>query len=336
MDLRVLAVRPGPQFSVQDVHNGWVRALQRLGVTTVDFPYDTHLNFIEQSTAGAGLAAHEKIRMASKSIEAALYEVWPHVVLVTMGKFIPPELYLLMRERRHKVVLLLTESPYEDAEQVNMAAYADVVLVNDPANLEQFRQINPNTFYQPHGYDPHVHTPGPADPDLSCDLTFVGSGFPSRARFLQAALRGGWNVKLAGNWLDSADTPLADLVVHPLAHCCDNTDAVRLYRSAKASLNLYRKETTVRSTAAGWAAGPREVEMAACGLFFLREPRGEGDDLWPMLPTFDGPDDFADQLGWWLRHPDLRADAARKAREASASRTFDNHAAALLRRLYGG
>lgn len=76
--------------------------------------------------------------------------------------------------------------------------------------------------------------------------------------------------------------------------------------------------------------------MAACGTFFLRESRGEGDDLWPMLPTFDGPEDFADQLGWWLRHEDLRVKAAREAREATASRTFDNHAADLLRRLYGG
>ena len=39
------------------------------------------------------------------------------------------------------------------------------------------------------------------------------------------------------------------------------------------------------------AMGPREIEMAACRLFFLRDPRPECDEVFPMLPAFDGPED---------------------------------------------
>jgi hypothetical protein len=73
--------------------------------------------------------------------------------------------------------------------------------------------------------------------------------------------------------------------------------------------------------------------MAAVGAFFLRDPRPEGDALFPMLPTFTTPGEAADQLRWYLAHPDARETAAAKAREAVADRTFDSNAARLLRLL---
>ena len=82
---------------------------------------------------------------------------------------------------------------------------------------------------------------------------------------------------------------------------------------------------------AGWAMGPREVEAAACGGFFLRDPRGEGDEVLSMLPTFTSPAEASDLLRYYLARPDERTDLALKAREAVAGRTFDAHAANLLR-----
>ena len=38
------------------------------------------------------------------------------------------------------------------------------------------------------------------------------------------------------------------------------------------------------------------MELAATGTYFLREPRGEGDEILHMLPTFDGPAEFEDKL----------------------------------------
>jgi len=84
---------------------------------------------------------------------------------------------------------------------------------------------------------------------------------------------------------------------------------------------------------AGWACGPREVEMAACGTFFLREPRGEGDEVLDMLPTFSSPAEASELVRHWLARPDERQALADKARAAVADRTFDHHEAVLLRLL---
>jgi hypothetical protein len=73
--------------------------------------------------------------------------------------------------------------------------------------------------------------------------------------------------------------------------------------------------------------------MAACGLFFLRDPRPEGDELFPMLPAFAGPGDASEKLRWWLKHDQEREAAAEKARLAVADRTFENNAKRFLKLL---
>jgi spore maturation protein CgeB len=111
----------------------------------------------------------------------------------------------------------------------------------------------------------------------------------------------------------------------------DNTVTADLYRSAKVSANIYRKEHSDDATADGWAMGPREVELAACGTFFMRESRPEGDALFPHHPIFGSPAEFGDLLRWWLARPELRESAASAAQAAIADRTFSNSAARLLR-----
>ena len=76
--------------------------------------------------------------------------------------------------------------------------------------------------------------------------------------------------------------------------------------------------------------GPREVEMAACGLWFARDPRPESDDLFPMLPAFTSPAEAGELIHWGLRHPAAREKAAAAAREAVAGRTFEANARKLL------
>src|SRR5690606_22216347 len=177
-----------------------------------------------------------------------------------------------------------------------------------------------------HAYRPAVHHPGQPVPDLVCDLAFVGTAFPSRIAFFEAMQLDGLDVLLGGSWQKLPDeSPLRKHVGHDIRSCMDNIEAADLYRSARAGINLYRREAQRPALAAGWAMGPREVEMAACGLFFLREPRGEGDALLRMLPRFTQPDEASERLRWWLAHERLREDAAEAARLAVVDRTFAEH-----------
>lgn len=334
-------VQPGVAFSVADVHRGWAKAFRQLGHTVVDFNFNDRLAFYQavclkdQSTGEYGKALDPvgAALIAAKGIEIAAFEVWPDLVMVTSGFYVPPDLYQILRARGMKVVLHYLEAPYEDNKAFEQVPLVDAVIINDPTNLDQFRALNPNTWYIPHAYDPDLHRPGPARPEATSDFCFVGTGFPSRIDFFEQVDWDGIDVALAGNWRGlTVDSPLRKHVAHDIEAGCDNIDAVDLYRSTKISANLYRKEAYPDS-AAGWAMGPREVELAATGTFFLREPRGEGDELLPMLPIFDGPEQFESLLRYYLARPDRCADLAAQARQAVAGRIFIANASEFLRLL---
>jgi spore maturation protein CgeB len=326
-----------------DMHNGWAEALRGLGEQVMAYSLDKRLTFFESALVETGVYDDEgrpQIRKAVSHDEAltaaadgllgAAYRWWPDVVLCTSAFFTPPWVLEIMRSRRHRIVMLFSEAPYQDAMQLRMAEYADLSLVNDPATLDAYRKIGP-AEYMPHAFRPGVHHPGPAVPGLKSDLGFVGTGFPTRIKFFEAMDLAGVDVLFGGNWagLDGS-SPLLPYLIHGKDECMDNEHTADVYRSARAGINFYRRETDEGGTADGVAMGPREVEMAATGLWFLRDPRPEGDELFPMLPTFTSPAEASDQLRWGLAHPDECAAAAVKARVAVADRTFEAHARRLL------
>lgn len=340
--VKVLIVHPGIRYSVGDVYQGLAKGLRECGVEVGMFNLDDRITFYTQAwikdeesgTLTKALDEDAALTMAANGIEVALYEWWPDVVVVVSGFYIPPKLWAVLRQRPHHVVYWCTESPYEDDRQGRAARYADTVVLNDPTNLQQFiDEVNPNTHYFPHSYDPDVHRPGPAVPALRSDFAFVGTGFPSRIDWLERVDWTGVNVRIGGNWvaLDEDSLLLPFLFDSNPAACMDNLTTSCVYRSTKTSLNLYRKEHSDDATADGWAMGPREVELAACGTFFFRESRPEGDELFPTLPILDGPETFGDELRWWLAHDDEREAAATAARNAIVDRTFKSTAARLLR-----
>ena len=327
-----MVVRPGPHFSVQDVSRGWVSGLRKMGCHVLDFNFDDRLNFYSSARIPKdgqlvqAFGPTSAATLASKGVEAACFEYLPDVVVIVSGFFIPPAVYELMRLRGIKVVLIHTESPYEDDRQIPRANFADVNILNDPTNLHRFPA---GTMYLPHAYDPDLHYPRPPVPSAVSDFCFVGTGYKARTAFLEAVNWDGIDVAIGGNWQElTADSPLRKYLAHDIDECCPNEVTVDLYASTKASVNLYRQEAS--ESADGWAMGPREVELAACGTFFLRESRPESDAVLGVLPTFDSPEDFSEQLRWWLAHDTAREDAARSARLAVADRTFAANAARLL------
>jgi spore maturation protein CgeB len=232
-----------------------------------------------------------------------------------------------------QVVLLHSESPYQDDEQLERAAHADINLVNDPANLDAYRQLGP-AEYIPHAYRPHVHYPAPPGAAKQWDLSFIGTGFPSRIRFFEAMNLDGLDVHLAGPWLDlPEDSPLRDWTMTDDEACVDNDETAAIYRASRCGINVYRTEGEQQQAGRGWAMGPREVELAACGTWFCRDPRPEGDETFPMLPAFGSAEEAGDQIRWALAHPGAREKAAAQARQAIADRTFENNARRLLKLL---
>lgn len=334
--MRVLLIPPGPSFSVMDCHNGYAEAFRYLGLTTVELSYNDRLSFyaeagrIEKETGDFVRMVDELgvVRLAAKGIEAACFEFWPDVLWITSCFFIPMDTLDIIRSRGIKVVINHLESPYEDDRQAERAEHADLNLINDPTNIDKFPS---NTVYMPHAYRPSVHHPGPATPEWASEFVYVGTGFQSRIDFLEQVDFDGIDVALAGQWQQLADdSPLRKYVAHDLKECLDNDQTADFYRSSLVGANLYRVESERPGLEVGWSCGPREIELAACGLWFARQPRPESDELFPMLPTFDTPDELGDLIRWALNNPEARQQAALAAGAAVADRTFTHNASRVL------
>jgi hypothetical protein len=182
----------------------------------------------------------------------------------------------------------------------------------------------------PHAYRPDVHYPDPGAAKL-WDLAFIGTGFKSRLRFFEQMDLDGLDVRLDGPWMDVPDdSPLRQYADPAPDGCVGNEQTADIYRQSRAGLNFYRREGEDAHAGEGWACGPREIEMAACGLWFMRDPRPESDELFGMLPAFTDAAEASELLRWALAHPQDREEAAGKARAAIEGRTFANHARKLL------
>jgi hypothetical protein len=337
--MRALVVNPGPNFSVADVARGWARGLADLGVQVRTFELDKLLDYFAYAYTdrnGEIVKAHtetEAIQLAAGQIKAACYDWWPDLVIVVSGFFMYPQLVDIMRDRHRHVVLLCTESPYEDEAQLQKAAWYDGVILNDPTNLDAFAEVcDGPALYAPHAYDPAVHYRAPAK--RHADVSWIGTCYPSRAAFLEQVDWSGLDVSFGGNFKDAPES-LLRFVGHEPEECVDNDVTAEVYRGSLASFNIYRAETNgqLSDSADGWAMGPREVEMARCGLWFARQSRPESDEVFPMLPTFSDPQELGDQLRWAIANPEARMMAVERAFAAVEDRTFPNNARALLQAL---
>lgn len=338
-------VHPGPDFSVSDVFDGWVKAFRKQGHEV--FVYNTndrlkHFGgaYYKNPETGEFQRAMEDNAATVAAFEALghhLYTFWPDLVIFVSAFYVRQEMLQLIRARKHKLVIIHTESPYQDDEQLMRAQFANLNILNDPTNLDEYRCLS-KAEYIPHAYDPDRHFPG--SDSRYIDFSFVGSMFQSRIEFFERfidALGEDWlsdhDIALGGQCWSAErldDSPLLKYLGHPRAHAIDNEETANIYRRTKVGINVYRKEGESTHADEGWAMGPREVELAACGLPFLRDSRPESDELFPFLPAFESPEHAAYQLQVYMAYPNLVEELRGKALKAVEGRTFDNNAARLM------
>lgn len=298
--------------------------------------------------------------IVTRQIFEDAFAFWPDLILFVSGFFFGEDVLQVLRARGIKLACLHTESPYEDDRQMAIGQHMHMNLLNDPTRLKEWRDVSPAVHYMPHAYDPDLHYPqeqlrytvnakgdtAQASRQYEADFAFIGTGFKSRRDFfgrldLPSMHRDGLRLTIGGGgWGDAMDEPENAHVLDYLGHhpemCVDNDETANVYRSSKVSLNLYRREGEEGSDYKGWSMGPREVELAACETFFLRDSRPEGDELFSrLLPTFESPEEAAELIRYWTqpRNNDRRKRRAAGAREQIADRTFDNNAATFMQYL---
>jgi spore maturation protein CgeB len=289
--MRIAVVHPGVAFGTGDVAAGLTYGLKQLGVEV-------------------GLACVD--------------------VVIAVTAIRPPGFVDAILETGVPVTALFTESPYEQAAEVQMAGRVAGCWTHERTAVSTFRAVQPHVAYLPHAWHPLVHTatPQPGDDQLPAhDVVFVGAGVRERIAFFNAIDWTGIDLGLYGIWdglgLKDALTPCIKSE-GPVA----NTTAAALYRRARIGLNLYRRlpvlgpdRPTLRDLGqdvpANWvqaeSLNPRAYELAACGCFQLSDSRSEIPDVFGCLvPTFGTmAGSVGDEIRSWLRWVNLRGDADR-------------------------
>lgn len=270
------------------------------------------------------------------------------VILALSGEHLDVGTALALRAVARRSAVWVTEDPYTiDRRRGRWAEAFDVVLTNERACVDEY---GPGRgVYLPWCTDPDAFRPTGADPHLSCDVLFVGTGFPERVRLLNALvphLRG-LTVRLVGAFERWGARALLDPWLRERldAPVFDQEALARLYASAAVVLNVHRSGKPRdalpedRNTLGVPAQSPnnRVFDVAACGAFQLVDRRpalaGAFDEGREMV-TFSSAEDLATKLEWYLARPAQRQAIARAARaRVLAQHTYVHRLRTVLARL---
>lgn len=346
--MKILLVHPGADTSTSDVHDGLMAALRRSGVEVIEYALSRRINqvasWLEFNYAQAKERDPDIVKptfadtlylAAERSLPIALMAGvdW---VLVMSSMFYLKHWLVLLRRAGLPVGIVFSESPYDDAEQCQVAPYANVVWTNERLSVAPIGLVQPNTFYLPHAFDPDRHRVGQLEGDdavAAHDVVFVGTAFAERIELLEGVNWEGIDLGLYGNWETLPDG-------HPLHRYVrgaqiPNDTAAALYRRAKIGLNLYRKskgfEPNAERIDAAESLNPRALELAACGAFHLSDYRAEvGEVFGDLVPTFSDSAELERLIRSWLARPAERASLAAQLPSAVAARTFNGMAAQVI------
>jgi hypothetical protein len=241
--------------------------------------------------------------------------------------------------------MILTESPYEDERQAEVAQEVDVVWTNERTSVAALREANPNTFYLRHAYGPARHYPAAPDPDVpQLDVVFVGTLWQERIDLLSAVDWTGIKLGIYGSAdlfdlerFPNPDNARKKVILEPYLHVgfIDNERTTALYRSGKLGLNLHRTSVDLasgRHIAGAESMNPRCYEQAATGGALLcSDARAELlETFGEAAAVFDGPEQLEDLVRQLLYDDCARQERAEAMRTAIAPHTFAARAAQIV------
>jgi glycosyl transferase family 1 len=323
--MKLLIVHPGASTSTADVADGLYDGLASLGVDLVRYRLDQRISrshrWLHYNWRRTKKTHPELSRPTTADIffqagaDALIMALWHQVdcVVVVSAMFLHPDVLVLMRRAGVRVVVLFTESPYDQEKEIAVAKLVDGCWTNERSSVDGFSAVNMRSGYLPHGWHPDRHRPGPQPGDdamLAHEVVFVGTGFHERIAWLTAIDWTGIDLGLYGNWQHLGSR-------HPLRQFVregeiDNVKVAALYRRAKIGLNLYRTSVgwskQAPSIARAESLNPRAYELARCGAFTISTARAEVSEVFgDLVPTFETPAEASVLIRRWLNDPDGRA-----------------------------
>lgn len=350
--MRILTVDPGASYSTKDVSDGITTALEAQGHEIIRFRLDQRIaragswlfhNWRKQVKAGRDLTkptpADVQYQAGVDVLERSLRHM-PDWVLIFSAMYLHPDLIIMLHRAGQRVAVLLTESPYDDDRQARILPFVQQAWTNERASVPLLRAVNPNVDYLPHAIDPARHTPDLTVPfgTPHHDVVHVGTLFQERKELLEQVDWTGIDLGLYGTFdLLGPRHPLRRFIAGSVQ---DNARTAQLYRAAKIGLNINRRSMGFGRDAPrierAESLGPRVLEMAATGTFFLTDHRAEFDDLFPhgiRPPVYFSPSDLEGLIRYWVAHNAEREALAARLPDAVSDQTFAARARQIAERL---
>lgn len=339
--MTVLVISPGVSYSTADVDAGLRFGLEAQGVTVVRYRLTERIahsrRWLYQAWRAARRTRPDLVRptvgdvfyqAGIGAIVAALrHEV--DAVIVVSAMFLHPDIVILMRRAHLKVTVIFTESPYDLAQELKVAALVDGCWTTERTSVPAFQQVCPQSGYLPHGWHPDRHRAGRQPGDEAVprhDVVFVGSGFPERTAWLAAIDWTGIDLGLYGHWDLGTSHPLKPFV---RSSTIDNDHTAALYRRSTLALNLYREAPGAESL------NPRAYELAACGVCHISTARAEVDEVFgDLVPTVRGPGETERIIRRFLADAPHRAQVAASLPACVASASWQHRAAHVVADLH--
>lgn len=323
--MKILLAYPGPRHSTFDVAAGYERALRATGAEVEPYQYHSFIEYYEcanrvwnerrpEFAANPG----DDLYFASEHLVVKAVEFVPDVVLVIAGGALHRRAFDLLYRLRLPVVVLLTESPYQDTMQGNIIRHPAVVaaLTNERLSAAPLAETaGKPVAYLPHAYDPARHFPQAVGADYQTDVYFHGTLWPEREALFAGLDALPYRVKIGGGRLSD--------IANYGAQTLPNDELAQYYCGTRIALNHHRVHTAETPRPAE-SLGPRAYEIAACGAFQLCD--ATRPELFELLGgtvgTYRDAADLRDKITYWLRRDAERERMAANARAHVQACTF--------------
>ena len=251
--------------------------------------------------------------------------------------------------RPPKSATILTESPYKQEDELEIAWRTDCVFTNERTFLDLLKRVQPLSFYLRHAYYSGVHYH--ENRQQENEVYFCGSGHIQRLREISLIEWGNIDFKLRGMF-----PMLYELAPHLGIYyeegATPNRDVAEEYRKSKICLNIHRTngERTILKVKRDdyysfrhmqtlvnncYSVNNRTIEIAACGAFQLCDnTRPELTEIFGnSVATYSDADELRDKVEFYLEHDDIRNEMARKSLAAVQGNTYQNNAKKIMQTL---
>lgn len=332
--MRALICHPGASWATHDVYAAAVEGLRAAGVHLAEWRLDgrierwhgfLHYLWRRQKRVAPATGTRwpkptpaDTLHFATTGLVERALEKRCTDLIVVSAMFLPANKIELARRAGLRVWLLCTESPYDMADELRLAAQVDGVWTHERAMLEAFRAVNPCTAYLPHAWRPGVHDAPAVVGGPTCDVLFCGSLFEERIAFLEAIDWTGLDLALYGTTeLLPKRSPLRQYVRGGLV---SNAQLVDLARGAQVAINCFR---TPPAGQVAESLNPRLYEMAAAGVCSVSDWRAEVPEIFgAAVPTFTTPAEAGAVIRGLLADPARRQQVRAQAQDAVRGATW--------------